>query len=368
MTNSKFSPLFSPFKCRSLQLRNRLIMAPMTRYFAPAGIPDSGVIDYYSRRAEGGVGLIVTEGVGIGRPAAVNNPMIPIFHGEEALDRWRAVAQSVHSKGACIAPQLWHVGSAPDARGSGVPANPESPSGVFSPRQQLGHSMTETDIAETIDAFAEAARDAQRIGFDCIEFHGAHGYLIDQFFWDVTNHRNDNYGGDAVRRLRFATELVRAVRSAVGPEMVLILRVSQWKQQDYAARNANSPAELAAWLRPLTDAGVDIFHCSQRRLWEPEFDGSPLNLAGWAKKLTGCPTISVGSVGLSGEFMDELRGKVRSERAHIDDVLERLDREEFDLVAVGRALIADPEWAIKVQQGREEEILPFRREDLGVLY
>ena len=368
MSTTDVSPLFRPFEHRSLRLHNRLVMAPMTRYFAPAGVPVPEVTDYYRRRAEGGVGLIVTEGVGIDRPASVNNPGVPVFHGEAAFGRWRETVDAVHAAGGAIAPQLWHVGSAPDVQGSAMPNMPESPSGLFAPDRAFGKTMTEEDVRDVADAFARAALNAQRLGFDCVEFHGAHGYLIDQFFWDVTNRRDDRYGGDLDGRVRFAAEFIRSVREAVGPELVLILRVSQWKQQDYEARNADTPDTLAAWLQPLADAGIDIFHCSQRRLWEPEFEGSSLNLAGWTKKLTGCPTISVGSVGLSVEFSSELRGTATSEHAAIDDMLERLDREEFDLVAVGRALIADPEWPNKIREGRTGELLPFRREAMSTLF
>lgn len=116
------------------------------------------------------------------------------------------------------------------------------------------------------------------------------------------------------------------------------------------------------------DAGADILHCSQRRFWEPEFDGdgSDLNFAGWAKKLTGQPTITVGSVGLSGEFIAAFGGE-GSEPASLDELLRRLDRGDFDLVGVGRALLQDPLWATKVKEGRTTELQPFRREALATL-
>jgi 2,4-dienoyl-CoA reductase-like NADH-dependent reductase (Old Yellow Enzyme family) len=119
-------------------------------------------------------------------------------------------------------------------------------------------------------------------------------------------------------------------------------------------------------LRPLVSAGVDMFHCSQRRFWEPEFEGSGLNLAGWTKKLTGKPTITVGSVGLSGEFIGSFAGDA-SEAVNIDGLLERLEREEFDLVAVGRALLVDPSWARKLHEGRFDELQPFTREAFATL-
>jgi 2,4-dienoyl-CoA reductase-like NADH-dependent reductase (Old Yellow Enzyme family) len=124
---------------------------------------------------------------------------------------------------------------------------------------------------------------------------------------------------------------------------------------------------MEQWLRPLVDAGVDVLHCSQRRFWEPEFEGSDLNFAGWAKKLTGLPTITVGSVGLSGEFVAAFGGEV-SQPASLDELLRRLERGDFDLVAVGRALIPDPTWATKVREGRFGDMGTYDRSALATLY
>jgi len=153
-------------------------------------------------------------------------------------------------------------------------------------------------------------------------------------------------------------------RSAYFP---IILRFSQWKQQDYAARLATTPEELARFLAPLSTAGVDIFHCSQRRFWEPEFEGSDLNFAGWAKKLTGKTSITVGSVGLTGDFIAAYGGEA-SKPASLDQLLRMLERGDFDLVAVGRALLQDPLWAQKVHQGRSGELMAFERSAMATLY
>lgn len=361
--------LFQPVQLGTLKLASRVVMAPMTRSFSPGGIPDAKVVEYYRRRAQAGVGLIITEGTTVGHKAANGYPDVPQFHGEQALAGWRDVVAAVHAEGGKIVPQLWHVGS---VRKLGTPPEPEVPG--YGPMEKrkgdrvLVHGMSHADIAEVIAAFAQAAADAKAIGMDGVEIHGAHGYLIDQFFWEGSNQRTDEYGGDLAQRSRFAVELVQAVRAAVGPGFAIIFRFSQWKQQDYSARLVHSPQELAAFLQPLADAGVDIFHCSTRRFWEPEFEGSPLNLAGWARKLVGKPTITVGSVGLDGEFLQFMvdTDKV-AQPASLDNLLERLAREEFDLVAVGRALLVDPDWAAKVRDGREQDILPFSREALASL-
>ncbi len=367
---SDTAALFSPFKLKSLALPNRVVMAPMTRSFSPGGVATADVAAYYRRRAENEVGLIISEGTGVRRPASLNDPNVPRFYGDAELAAWKTVVDEVHAAGGLMAPQLWHVGAVKSREKDWSPPGPyDSPSGMSSPGAPLGEAMSEEDVADTIDAFATAAAAAERLGFDAVELHGAHGYLIDQFFWSSVNARSDAYGGETIgARGRFAADILKAVRKAVSPDYAVIIRLSQWKQQDFAARLATTPQEMEAWLAPLVDAGADCLHCSQRRFWEPEFpDVDPeLNFAGWAKKLTGKPTITVGSVGLSGEFIGAFRGE-SSKPASLDDLLRRLDRGEFDLVAVGRALLQDPAWARKVHEGRTHELEDFTRDALGVL-
>ncbi len=365
------NPLFRPFDLGGLHLPNRIVMAPMTRSFSPGGVPGDDVAAYYRRRAEGEVGLIVTEGTVVDRRGASNDPRVPHFYGDDALAGWGNVVDTVHAAHGRIAPQLWHVGSMKNPMLPDHPHAAEGPSGLLRPGKAYGEAMSDADIADTIAAFARAAGDAARLGFDAVELHGAHGYLIDQFFWDGTNARDDAWnGGTLPERARFAAEILRAVRTAVGPDFPVIIRLSQWKQQDFTVQLAPTPAALEAWLTPLADAGADVFHCSQRRFWEPEFadvgEDSDLNFAGWAKKLTGKPTITVGSVGLSGEFIAGFGGE-GSQPASLDKLLERLARDEFDLVAVGRALIVDPDWVEKVKAERFDELRDFDRSALATL-
>jgi 2,4-dienoyl-CoA reductase-like NADH-dependent reductase (Old Yellow Enzyme family) len=293
------------------------------------------------------------------RPASRNDPKVPFFFGP-ALAGWQRVIENVHEAGGRMGPQLWHVGAVPSrAQGWAPDGAPESPSGLVAAGQSVGKAMTESDIADTISAFAAAAAEAQRLGFDVAEIHAAHGYLIDEFFWDATNQRNDAWGGATIAdRSRFAVEVLRQTRTAVGPEFPIIVRVSQWKLQDYGARLASSPQEMEAWLRPLVDAGADILHCSQRRFWEaefPEIDGAEgLNFAGWAKKLTGVPTVSVGSVGLTGDAMSSFAGET-SQASDLERLVNRMEKGEFDLIAVGRALLKDPLWLQKIRMGRPTE-------------
>jgi 2,4-dienoyl-CoA reductase-like NADH-dependent reductase (Old Yellow Enzyme family) len=358
--------LFRPLELRSLRLANRIVMAPMTRNRSPGGVPGADVAAYYRRRAEGGVGLIITEGTYIPHPGAGFSPDVPRFHGEDALAGWQRVVEQVHAAGGRIFPQLWHVGIAPPADRELGPGA-VGPSGLVRPGEQLREPMTQQDIDAVIHAYGEAAASAQRLGFDGVEIHAAHGYLIDQFFWEGTNRRTDAYGGDLVRRTRFAVEVVREIRRKVGREFPICLRYSQWKLKDYAARLARTPQELATLLEPLVDAGVDLFHCSQRRFWEPEFDGSTLNLAGWTARLTGRIAIAVGSVTLNEEFMATFANPAQAASTGIDELLDRMQREEFQLIAIGRSLIVNPDWPRIVGRGSIDTLRPFDRSALQAL-
>jgi len=364
-------PMFQPFDMHNLALRNRVAMAPMTRNFSPKGVPGENVVAYYRRRAEAGVGLIITEGTTVNHPAASGYPDVPAFHGTDALEGWKHVVDAVHEAGGAIFPQLWHVGS---VRKEGVGPDTSvpgySPSGLFAPGKPNGKAMSKEDINDVVTAFADAAQDAKALGFDGVEIHGAHGYLLDQFLWEGTNQRDDEYGGSMENRLRFVVEIVEAVRHRVGPEFPIMLRFSQWKQQDYSAKLVNSPEELEQFLKPLAEAGVDIFHASTRRFWEPEFEGSNLNLAGWTQKLSGKPTMSVGSVGLTEDFISGTMASKQEavEQSGIDELVERMNNHEFELIAVGRALLQDPEWLTKVKEGRLGEVDDFARKSLTRLY
>ncbi len=364
MTN--VSALFKPVQLGpKLSLKNPIVMAPMTRSFSPKGVPNQMVVDYYRRRAENEVGLIITEGTVIDHEGANGYPNVPHFYGE-GLEGWKAVVEAVHAAGGKIAPQLWHVGNVRRKGTEPVPEAPAyGPTGKEKNGEVLVKEMSQQDIDEVVAAFAQAAADAKAIGFDAIELHGAHGYLIDQFFWEGSNQRTDEYGGSLENRSRFAREVIAACRKAVGEDFPIIFRWSQWKQQDYTARLCDTPEQLQGFLQSLVDAGVDILHCSTRRFWIAEFEGSELNLAGWAKKLVGVPVITVGSVGLDSDFLEFMvENDSTAEKKGVDELCTRLEAGEFDAVAVGRALLADPEWATKVKAAQTESIVAFNREQL----
>ena len=361
--------LFTPFTLRNLTLPNRIVMAPMTRAFSPGGVPGTDVAAYYRRRAEYGVGLIITEGTVVPHPASSMNPAVPNFFGDASLAGWARVLSAVHDAGGRIMPQLWHVGTFHKPGSQPNPdAVPFGPSGLTKPGEKIAEPPGQAEIAEVVDAYARAASSARQLGFDGIELHGAHGYLIDQFFWEGTNQRTDQYGGSLAARGRFGFEVVRACRRAVGPDFPIVLRYSQWKLQDFNAKLAETPEELSTFLTPLAEAGVDVFHCSTRRFWQPAFDGSHLTLAGWTKKLTGKPVIAVGSVGLDNDFVAGLIERKTGHNSGLERLVQMIDEGEADLVAIGRALLVDPAWAAKIRDGRTEELVPFTPDATKTVY
>jgi 2,4-dienoyl-CoA reductase-like NADH-dependent reductase (Old Yellow Enzyme family) len=382
----ELEPLFQPLTIREATLPNRMTMAPMTRSFCPGNLPDDHVTGYYRRRAEGGTGLIITEAIGPDHPGAVGDTGLgetdlPIFNGPLSVAAWRQVVDGVHDAGALIFPQLWHQGpmrmpmSPPftDAVAfspSGLYGDPAKAADYYAEKAVVLSSQdlpvpTDAEIVEVVESFGRAAKQAVEAGFDGLALHGAHGYLIDSFLWGETNRRSDRWGGDAVQRTEFAVEIIKACRRELGNSRPLIFRFSQWKQQDFRAKLAETPAELEAILGPMADAGVDLFDASVRYFNTPAFKGSDLSLAGWAKKLTGKLSGAVGGIGFNTGMYDTLSNAETQGSNNLGLVLERFNAGEFDIVSIGRALLHDPNWVKKAQRG--EPLAPFDPESLNRL-
>lgn len=359
--------LFSPIKIKNLNFKNRFCMAPMSRYSCPGCVPNEELKEYYRRRAKNDVALIFTGGAGVDRPASNNSRVLADFR-PACYSEWKKCVDAVHEENGYIALQLWHAGAWFKTEPEFHPEGIESPSGYGAPGWQLGRAMSECDIAETIHEFGKAAQAAISMGFDAIEIHAAHGYLLDQFFWSETNKRHDRWGGPNIDdRLEFCIATIREVRKVIGPDYLLSIRISQWKEQKYDARIADSPEELERWVGPIADAGVDVIHCSQRRFWEPEFEGSDMNLSAWVKKITGKHVITTGSVGLDTDIISFFSGTV-VHSTNLDNLIARFERGDFDLVSVGRSLLADPEWVMKVKEGKYQLIQPFDKSKVDLVY
>jgi 2,4-dienoyl-CoA reductase-like NADH-dependent reductase (Old Yellow Enzyme family) len=267
--------------------------------------------------------------------------------------------------------QLWHQGAV--NYGGDAERNPDfvalSPSGLAHPGEPFGRAVTEADLESIKRAFVRGALDAAEIGADGVELHSAHGFLLDQFLWPLTNLRTDRYGGPSITdRATFVAEVAAAVRAATGPDFVISVRISQWKESDYDARIVEEPGELGQLVPLLRSAGADIFHVSTRRFWTPEWESSDLGLAGWVKSFTDAAVIAIGSIGLDIDVMATLTGhEARPTGAsRMDELVRRFDRGDFDLVSVGRSQIGDPQWVAKMTAGRPGAVRAFRLEDTSL--
>lgn len=361
------SQLFSPFLINpSVTLANRFVMPAMQRGYCIDGAPTRELAEYYRRRVEGGVAMVIGESCAIDHPSATAQPTAARLDSR-TLPAWRDCVQMVRGAGGHMLIQLWHEGALRIANDDWT----LSPSGLAHANRRNGRAATLDELRSIRDAYVAAARDAAEIGATGVEVHAAHGYFLDQCLWAETNLRTDGYGGQDIRaRGRLAAEIIAGIREACGAEFLISLRLSQWKEVDYEAKIAADPDSLAALLDLLKSAGVDLFHVSTRRFWLPEWPNDPRGLAGWVRALSGIPVIAVGSVGLNTDVMTSLRDGAESRLRVVESlaVLEtKLAAGEIDLVAIGRSLIGDPDWVNKVLEGRLQDIRPFHKMDLGQL-
>jgi len=369
MDQTDASTLFRPLRIRGVTLANRFVMPGMQRGWCRDGMPDERMVAYYRERAAGGISLVITEACAVDHPSATRGPHYGRIVSATSPG-WRRCIDAVHQAGGKMFMQLWHEGAirkeAVDGPDFGVPTL--SPSGLVTAGKSNGRAASLRDLADIRDAFGRAAAAAKSIGADGVEIHACHGYLLDQFLWADTNRRQDGYGGDEIlARVRFPAEVVTAVREAVGGDFPISFRLSQWKEIEFDAKIVQSPDELGAMLGTLRRAGVDLFHVSTRRFWRPEWPGSDLNLAGWARKLSNAPVITVGSVGLQLDVMESFAGKEAPAEVEkgIRELVRRMNNDEFDLIALGRSSISDPQWVRKVRESRYGEIRTFKKEHLG---
>jgi 2,4-dienoyl-CoA reductase-like NADH-dependent reductase (Old Yellow Enzyme family) len=368
MRSADTSPLFTSFAVKGLKLHNRFVMPGMQRQWCVDGKPVPKMVDYYRRRVLGGVPLVITESCAVDHASSTQEKTYARMT-EATVEAWAECFAAVRDVGGHMFLQLWHEGAVRREGGDGPDAHAPtlSPSGIRSPGRLQGRAASLEDLADIRDGFARSALLAKQAGAAGVEVHSCHGYLLDLFLWEATNQRDDGYGGpELTARLRFPAEVVAAVRAAVGPDMIVSFRFSQWKQADYDAKIVRDPGELKVLLDVISEAGADLFHASTRRFFTPEWPDSSMGLAGWTKSLTTRPVIACGSVGVDTDVMDNflVREAQRTGEAGIRELVRRFNEHEFDLISVGRANIGDPDWVRKVRDGRYEDICAFTRQDI----
>jgi len=309
------SHLFDPLKIRHLELRNRVVFAPVVTNF---GLRNERTRKYYAERARGGAGLIVVHGT-----------PVDLFLNPGWAEKLRGLVEEVHDQGAAIAIQLWHGN---DLNGQAVAP---SARGAF-------RAVTAEEIRTVTGKFAAAARVCRDVGFDGAEVHGAHGYFVHQFFSPLTNSRGDEYGGSVERRMRFALELVRAMRKAAGEKFLVLYRHSAFDGEPGGTAIEDSVSMAKAmqthWL-DVIDVSAGMGQKDSLSIPDASSpEGTHAGLAGAIKAAVSIPVIAVGRI-----QTPEAAGKILKDR-------------KADLIALGRQLLADPHWPKKVQEGREAEI------------
>lgn len=352
------APLFQPLRIAGVTLRNRFAMPAMQIGFTEECGPSTRMIEYLRARAQGGAGLIFSESCAPDHPSAYWQESFCVLN-HQTRDGWARVVDAVKSAGAAFVMQLWHPGAqrVPLAGFAHAGADTISPSGLLAADRSNGRAMSAAEMDELAEAFVAAAVTAQAIGADGVELHAAHGYLLDQFLWHETNRRDDGMGGQQVaQRARYPLALARAIRAACGPDFLISLRFSQFKEVDYGAKVFATPDELGDFCALARAAGVDMLNVSSRRFTRPEWPelDAGLGIAGWTRRLSGLPVMTTGSVGLSSDvFADLFDGQDPMLRLESDlaELARRMAAGEFDIVGVGRMHIANPDFVARIAAG-----------------
>lgn len=338
-------PVLSPARIGELRLRNRAVVAPMSRVSTRAdGVPTAEMARYYSRFATGGFGLIIIEGTYTDDKYSQAYENQPAIVTAAQVDGWRVVTEAVHAAGSRVVLQLMHAGALVQCnhhRTTTIAPSALAPKGAKMPAYggdgpfACPTTATHSDIDETVHGFAASATRAQAAGFDGVEVHGANGYLIDQFMTSYTNLRDDEYGGDSERRTRLAVEVLSAIRKAVGHNFPIGIRLSQTKVNDLDYRWPGGAAEAETIFRAVADAGADYLHlASEGRDWlDTATLDTGVTITRLAKTLTGLPTIANG-----GMHLPTLARSVLTDN-------------HADLVALGRGALADPDWPLRLATG-----------------
>jgi 2,4-dienoyl-CoA reductase-like NADH-dependent reductase (Old Yellow Enzyme family) len=342
-----FPNLFSPFTLSALELSNRVAVAPMSRVSTNGdGRPTEQMVDYYRRFAEGGFGLIITEGIYPVGPAAQGYANQPSLTSDGHVQSWRSVTTAVHRHGGIIIAQLMHAGALSQHLKDTLGPSAVTPRGTKMPEYggrgaySTPQSASDAQIAEIVAGFAHSAALAEAAGFDGVEVHAANGYLLDQFLTDYTNTRVDRYGGTACARARLTADVVDAITHSTQGRLPVGVRLSQAKVNDSRHRWAHA-REAEDIFTTIAAPNPAYLHLAG--------EGRPWTLSGRAADGTALGALARRSTGLPVIVNGGLHTPASIEQTLADG--------EADLVSLGRPALADPSWPIRVKHGRTPE--PF---------
>jgi 2,4-dienoyl-CoA reductase-like NADH-dependent reductase (Old Yellow Enzyme family) len=334
--------LDEPCAIGRMTLKNRLAVAPMTRVSATGdGRATERMARYYAAFAEGGFGLVISEGIYTDKAWSQGYLFQPGLADTPQRDAWAAVAERVRMAGARMVAQLMHAGALSqgnayrgDTRGPSAvrPAGRQMPFYRGAGEYRLPSAMTEREIAEAVEGFAQAALRAREAGFDGVEIHGANGYLLDQFLTQGINLRDDRYGGNVAGRLRLVGEVAHAVRAATGDAFTVGLRISQGKVNDFTHKWRGAEDEAREIFEAIGCLPVDYVHTTDFEAWKGAFGAGP-SLAALARRHSGLPVIANGSLHDPGQAARMIAGG------------------DADLVSLGRGALTHPDWPKRARDG-----------------
>jgi len=345
--------LFSPFKLKGFTLKNRIGVAPMTRMSSPGdSIPRQDVLDFLVRRAENGAAIVYTEAIVTDYESAQGYPKQARLVNRRQIEAWKPVVAAIRKKGAVSIMQMFHCGrmSWPEIN----PANRVIAPSAINPRQKnfftgepytVPDEMSAFDIRHVIIGFVETARGAIEAGFDGIEIHGAHGYLINNFLASYSNQRTDEYGGSVENRYRFTHEVIQAVREVVPADRLLTFRISNWGGVDMEVSLFEDKVEWRQIIKMLSKEPIDAISVSTYGYSKKAF-GTNQTMARITREATDLPIMICGRI---------------YDRATAEDALK-----DADIVLSAKSILLNPNWVDDIRRGKDLPL--YKSEEANVAY
>jgi len=345
--------IFSPFELNSFTLKNRIGVAPMTRMSSPGdSIPRQDVLNFLTRRAENGAAIVYTEAIVTDYESAQGYPGQARLITQRQIEAWKPVVEAIRKEGAVSIMQMFHCGRM--AWPQVNPANRAIAPSAISPKQKnpltgepypVPDEMSIFDIEHVITGFVETARGAIAAGFDGIEVHGAHGYLINNFLSSYSNRRTDEYGGSVENRYRFAHEIIQAVRRVVPPDRLLTFRISNWGVADMEVSLFEDKPEWQQIIKMLSKEPIDAISVSTYDYSAKAF-GTDQTMARITREVTDLPLMICGKI---------------YDRATAEDALE-----DADILLSAKSILLNSNWVDNIR--RSKELPLYKSEDANVAY
>jgi len=339
-STQKFAKLLEPGKIGQMTIKNRIVMPPMASFYgSDDGFVTQRVIEHYDARSKGGAGLVIVEYTCADAPEGRSNPHQLIIDDDRYIPGMKELAETIKRNGARAALQIGHIGRVARRHVTGL--QPVGPSPIAATGREVPRQLTEAEIARLVQCFAQGVLRAKKAGFDGVEIHGAHGYLISQFLSAASNRREDRYGGSLENRARFLIEILEAVRREVGRDYPVWCRINSIEE---GVENGITIEETKQVARMIEKAGADAIHLSILTVGEmylpmAEPSGRVLPLAEAVRKEVSIPIITVRRI-------DPSLGETA------------LQKGQTDFIAFGRPMLADPEFAKKLVLGNLDDIKP----------